>query len=58
MAGKEYDVTELGMHYPQRIGRVMHHIFSVTAGNLFFRLNLNTETLQWIIEEISDGLSD
>ena len=56
--GKDYSITELGMHYPQRMGRVLHHIFSVTAGTLFFRLNFNTETLQWVVEEISDGLAD
>lgn len=56
--GRDYDVTEIGMHHPQREGRVLHHIFSVTAGALFFRLNFDTDTLQWTVEEISDGIAD
>ena len=54
--GKEYNISEVGMHHMVREGRILHHIFSVTANTLFFRLDFNTETLQWQIAEISDGL--
>jgi hypothetical protein len=56
--GRDYDVKEVGMHHPVRDGRTMHHVFSVVAGALFFRLDFDTETLQWTVEEISDGLAD
>jgi len=53
---RDYPVTQVGLHHTVRLGRVLHHIFSVTSHDLFFRLNLNTETLHWTLEEISDGL--
>lgn len=56
--GRVYKINKLGLHHTQRAGRILHHIFSVTDGNTFFRLNFNTETLDWILEEISDGLTN
>lgn len=54
----DYRVSQVGLHHTFRDGRTLHHIYSVVAGDLFFRLNLNTETLHWTLEEISDGLPD
>lgn len=53
---RDYIVTQQGLHHTYRSGRTLHHIYSVLAGDLFFRLNLNTDTLRWTLEEISDGL--
>jgi hypothetical protein len=50
-----YEVEMIGLHHQFRVGRVLYHIFSVVAGGLFFRLSLNTENLQWVLEEIADG---
>lgn len=55
---REYSVLKVGLHHSVRVGRVLHHIYSVTTCDLFFRLNLNTETLAWTLEELSDGLPD
>ena len=56
--GREYPVTKVGLHHTYRQGRTLFHIYSVTSNNLFFRLNLDTETLFWTLEEIADGLSN
>ncbi|MFH1244712.1 MAG: hypothetical protein V1487_04065 [bacterium] len=55
---RDYHVSQIGLHHTFRDGRVLHHIYSVLAGDLFFRLNLNTDTLHWTLEEVSDGLPD
>jgi len=54
--GREYPITKVGLHHQFRNGRTLHHIFSVTSGDTFFRLNLNTDNLSWRLEEVSDGL--
>ena len=56
--GKSYLIAQIGFHHTCREGRVLYHVFSVTAKALFFRLSLNTETLHWRLQEISDGLPD
>jgi hypothetical protein len=56
--GREYTVDEVGFHHPVREGRALHHVFSVTAGGTFFRLDLDAETLHWTLTEVSDGLPD
>lgn len=54
--GKTYEVTKIGLHHTFRQGRVLYHVFSVETPTLFLRLVLDTETLRWRLEEISDGL--
>lgn len=53
--GREYRVTKVGLHHTYREGRTLHHIYSVQTERLFFRLNLDTETLFWRVEQIADG---
>lgn len=53
--GKLYQITRIGLHHTQREGRTLFHIFSVESTALSFRLKLNTDNLQWTLEEISDG---
>jgi hypothetical protein len=55
---KLYAVKKVGLHHKFRQGRTLYHVFSVASKNLFFRLVLNTESLYWQLEEISDGLPD
>jgi len=55
--GRRYKITKLGYHHTERLGRVLHHIFSVTDGSTFFRLHLDTESLTWTLKEVSDGLA-
>ncbi|OGM25009.1 hypothetical protein A3D00_04205 [Candidatus Woesebacteria bacterium RIFCSPHIGHO2_02_FULL_38_9] len=53
---RSYLITKLGLHHTYRKGRTLYHIFSVVADTLFLRLKLDSETLHWKLEEISDGL--
>ena len=53
-----YPIVKVGLHHTFRQGRTLYHVFSVTSKTLLFRLVLNTETLNWRLEEISDGLPD
>jgi hypothetical protein len=46
------------LHHTFKSGRILFHVFSVASKSLFFRLVLNTDTLFWRLEEISDGLPD
>lgn len=52
---KEYQIEKLGFHHYFRNGRTLYHIFSVTSGNMFFKLALNTDNLSWVVEEIYDA---
>lgn len=53
---KTYRINKIGLRHPLREGRVLYHIFECSDGNLDFRLRYNTETLQWTLESITDGL--
>lgn len=52
--GRDYPVTQIGFHHTYRKGRVLYHVFSVSAKTLFFRIELNSEDLTWRLEEIAD----
>jgi len=54
--GRLHAVKKVGLHHKFREGRTLFHVFSVVSNSMFFRLVLNTETLHWKLEEISDGL--
>ena len=54
--GKLYAISRIGLHHTYRKGRVLYHVFSVVASTLFLRLVLNTENLQWNLEEVQDRL--
>jgi hypothetical protein len=54
--GARHMITKVGMHHTVREGRVLCHIFSVSDGNTFFKLRLDTETLSWRLLEVEGGL--
>jgi hypothetical protein len=57
--GTGHRVLRVGLHHTYRRGRVLIHVYGVVTDTLhYYRLELNTETLQWTVEEISDGLPD
>jgi hypothetical protein len=56
--GRLHPVAKIGLHHTFREGRVLFHVFSVASKTIFFKLVLDTETLKWRLEEISDGLAD
>jgi len=53
--GRRYAVTKVGLHHVTHEGRTLVHIFSVTDGSLFFKLQFNTDTLMWRLLETDDG---
>lgn len=53
--GRVYKVDKVGLHHIFRKGRTLTHVFSVVANETAFRLSLDTETLHWKIEEVSDN---
>lgn len=56
--GREYIFTKMGYHHTVRIGRVLHHVFHVTDGASDFRLRVNTETMEVVLEDIyHDGIT-
>ena len=56
----DFTVGEIGYHHKIYNGKVCHHIFELVNSEqtLWLRLNLNTDTLHWVLEEISDGQAD
>lgn len=50
--GREYIFTKLGYHHTVRIGRTLNHIFHVTDGVNDYRLRINTETLEVVLEDV------
>jgi hypothetical protein len=54
--GRVYRITKIGFHHTVREGRTLFHVLAVASQTLAFRLSLNTETLQWLLEEVSDGM--
>lgn len=54
--GRVYALTQVGLHHTYRSGRALFHVFSVSDGTTFFRLELDTETLHWALTEVSDGI--
>jgi len=55
--GKEYTITKLGFHHTVREGRKLLHKFAVSTGAIDFRLSFDSETMHWLLEEVSDGLA-
>jgi len=55
---REYQLGEVGLIHPYRIGDTWHHIFEMVDKEqaMAFRLNFNTKDLDWTLEVISDGL--
>lgn len=55
-SGTSFSLTKVGLHHTYRRGRTLFHVFSVASARAFFRLELNSDTLIWILREVSDGL--
>ena len=54
--GRRYAITRVGLHYMERVGRVLFHIFSVTDGVTYFKLRFDTENLGWKLLEIENNI--
>ena len=55
--GRVYTIDKIGYHPKVKQGKKLLHIFSVSNNSLAFRLELDTETLFWTLQEVSDGLA-
>ncbi|HSX09662.1 MAG TPA: hypothetical protein VLF93_05900 [Candidatus Saccharimonadales bacterium] len=53
--GRSYVITKIGYHHKVRQGNTLYHIFHVSTASLAFRVKHNTDNLQWILENVSDG---
>ncbi len=51
---RKYTITKIGFRHKVNVGTTLHHIFSVTDGNTFFRLNFDTSNLHWTLEEVTN----
>lgn len=56
---RDYVVGKIGYHHTTRDGQTLHHIFELTdkESSLWFRLNLDTSNLHWVLEAVSDGMA-
>jgi hypothetical protein len=52
---RDYFIRKLGYHHAYRKGRTLYHVYSVMSDTVFFRIELNTDNLQWTLTEIDDG---
>jgi hypothetical protein len=52
---RDYKVTEFGLHHLESRGKILHHIFSVCTATVNFKLSLNSKTLVWRLEGVSDA---
>lgn len=50
--GRQYRITTVGFHHVYRQGRSALHVFSVSDGTNFFRLEMNAETLEWRLLDV------
>lgn len=55
--GRVYNITKIGYHNKIWEGRTRMHIFFVSTGAMDFKLAYDTETLDWTLEEVTDGLT-
>lgn len=53
--GREHAIEKVDFHHTYRDGRTLYHVFSANSSSMFFRLVLNTDTLNWRCEEVDDG---
>jgi hypothetical protein len=52
---RDWRVEAVGLHHQYYSGRKLVHIFSVTANGMFFKLELDTQSLFWKLLEVADG---
>ncbi len=50
--GRDHAIVRAGMHYTQKRGRTLEHVYCVVSREGAFKIVLNTETLQWTLHEV------
>lgn len=56
--GKRYKVEKCGFYHSYRKGTRKIHVFSVSTATLDMRVEVDSETFECFLTEISDGLAD
>jgi len=54
-AGRVYELKKITLVHFAWQGRVKVYYFSVSDGINFFRLSFNTDSLEWLLEEVYAG---
>jgi hypothetical protein len=49
--GRRYRVDHFGLYHPARRGNQNFHVFELSSGPLWLKLELNPETLEWKLRE-------
>jgi hypothetical protein len=52
---RRYKVDTFGLYHPERRGSKRVHIFEFSSGTTAFRLELDPETLEWLLAEAYYG---
>lgn len=50
--GNQYKLDIMGLHHPARKGVNRIHLFEFTSGNTKFKVEMDSETLEWRLVEI------
>ena len=50
--GERYPLTVFGLYHPARRGEKFLHVFEYASGNAKFRLEMDSETLEWTLTEV------
>ncbi len=53
--GRRWRLSTMGLHHPEKRGEKRVHIFSFSSGETAFRLELDSETLEWRLKEAFYG---
>lgn len=48
---KKYEFTSCGLHYTTHVGATLLHIFTMTTIGAWYKLQLDTQSLQWKLLE-------
>lgn len=54
----EYNMRKLWYHHTYKRGRTLMHVFQVTDGSNDYRLQMDSEKLEWTLEEVVYGSLD
>jgi len=53
---RDYTFNKVDLCHPVWEGKTLHHVYSVSDGKSYFRLDFNTRSTGWTLEEVADGL--
>ncbi len=53
--GRRWKLTTMGLYHPERRGAKRVHIFSFSADETAFRVELDPDTLEWKLKEVFYG---